>query len=66
MAQVNIKLNESSEKTLNKVRVIGAINNIQLNNKETQINKCLDWFETLITSLGDESIENILNLKKSF
>lgn len=66
MAQINIKLTPKSDEILNKVKTLGAINGLKLNNKESQTNQALLWFNELITLLDDETLLQIINLKKSF
>jgi len=66
MAQANIKLNEESEKVLTKVMTIGYINDLKLVSKEQQINQALLWLDGLISSLDDESLQQTINIKKSY
>lgn len=60
-----INLNEDAENALTTVKTLGAINGKKLNNKESQINEGLKWLNQLLASLDSESLENLINLKKT-
>lgn len=63
--QAIINLNQEAETALITIKTLGAINGKKLSNKESQINEGLKWLNQLLTSLDSESLENIINIKKS-
>lgn len=65
MAQTQVNVTEQNEVALNKLKTIGSINDIEVDNKAQQINFAIDIAYKLVSSLDEDSLFELTGLKKS-